>query len=146
MSEKGEKKLCWNCDGYVGVQLSECPYCAAPLKSPVSEHSNLAPEGLKAIKKEPVAKDFSVSQQEWEEALSKPNAPLDRENEKQFSTKKEMAAFLLLLPGVVFFLFGLALVFFSNDGILRLQWNQSFAYFYLLGAAPLLYLGWRTFR
>lgn len=91
---------------------------------------------------------FQVSEDEWNKAMEneqKRDLPKGEAPSSPFQ-RKEMIALLLLLPGVVFFLFGLALTLFCSDGILTLKWNQNLAYFYFLGAVPLLYLGWRSLR
>lgn len=145
MNKKNEKKLCWNCEGSVSLHLEQCPYCGVevnqipenpPFASPFQtvQNSNATPK--------PPYQNFDVSHEEWNNALEAG----EEEQEVYHSTKKEMIALLLLLPGIVFFLFGFMLIFFSSDGILTLHWNQSFAYFYFLGAVPLLYLGWRALR
>ncbi|MCB1180461.1 MAG: hypothetical protein KDK55_00370 [Chlamydiia bacterium] len=151
MNNKGEKKLCWNCDGYVGAQLQACPYCGVnlgheasgdpssntPFDSPWDRESQASQKHHSLF-----SSPFSVSDQEWNESLKKKEV----EEEEGGTTRREMIALLLLLPGVVFFLFALALLLFSQDGILTLQWKQSFVYIYFLGSLPLLYLGWRAFK
>lgn len=88
-----------------------------------------------------------VTDEEWKQAMESEETPPDEFEEPSSSSHKgEMIALLLLLPGVVFFLFGLVLLLFSHNGVLTLQWNQSFAYFYFLGALPLLILGWKSLR
>ena len=67
-------------------------------------------------------------------------APVEKDN------KKELVALLLLIPGVAFFLFALLILFFSKEGVLTLQWKESFAYFYFIGALPLIILGIRALR
>lgn len=137
MGEKGDKKLCWNCDGYVGIHLSKCPYCAASLH--LANESSL--EGKKVA-----SRSFSISEEEWKQALSEKSSSQTekKEADTDFLSKKQITAFLLLLPGIVLFFFGLVLLFFSNEkGELILRWKQNSALFYLLAASPLIYLGWR---
>lgn len=137
MNKKNDKRLCWNCDGYVEFQLAQCPYCSVALTAPEAP--------LPAIQEAPASPygDISVSPEEWKAAMSKSEETSEAEESK---TKNETLAFLMLLPGVVFLLFGLALMVCAKDGILMLEWRESFAYFYILGAVPLLLLGWRTLR
>jgi hypothetical protein len=147
------KKLCWNCDGNVSLQLTHCPYCNVDLtsteknqKEDYSSFKRKAPleqekRGVK-IPKPPYASlassEQGVSEEEWQKSLEK----VEKEQTSE-SGKKEMIALLLLLPGVVFLLFGVLLMLFSQNGVLTLKWNESFAYFYFMGALPLLFLGWR---
>jgi hypothetical protein len=159
MTKKNDKRLCWNCEGNVSHHLAQCPYCGVDLTQPAArEESSFKGFGTpfqsaprSDIPQSPYersqTKDFAVTvtEEEWNSTLN-----AGKEHPKQadasLTAKKEMMAFLLLLPGIVFFLFGLALIFFSNEGILTLRWNQDVAYFYFLGAFPLLYLGWRACR
>lgn len=149
MVKKDEKRLCWNCDGYVGKHLAQCPYCAVDLHpsdvvSPFASQWNSHPNVQSPSPKKSVfSQDFSVSDKEWTEALEQ-----EKEEEKNNpqDNKKESVAFLLLLPGFFFLLFGFALMFFSDEGIFLMQWKQNYAYFYWLASIPLLYIGWRIFR
>lgn len=149
---KNETRLCWSCDGTIPFHFTECPYCATSLEKKnenVAAFASLQPPPFSGGMTQgepptpPAPYSFNVSQEEWNQALvHEKNESQDAEN----SGTNEMAAFLLLLPGVVFLLFGLGLFFFSKNGSLTLKWDNDFAYFYLIGALPLLFLGWRTFR
>jgi hypothetical protein len=163
MPKKNDKRLCWNCDGSVSLHLSQCPYCGVDLsltpeangdKNPFQNFTSPFQSSAsidQSIPKPPFAnvfsQDTSVSEEEWNQSLGEEADGIKSEDiELSTTTKREMIALLLLLPGVVFFLFGLALILFSSEGVLTLEWNQSFAYFYFLGAVPLLFLGWRALR
>ncbi len=160
MSKKNDKRLCWNCDGSVSLHLTQCPYCGVDLTRDSGEKGEKAsfssfaspfqsaPTAVDAsIPKPPFSNISAVSEDEWNHALGEEGEAVESEEEVGFSTtRREMIALLLLLPGVVFFLFGLALFLFSSDGVLTLKWSQSFAYYYFIGAIPLLFLGWRALR
>lgn len=142
--KKNEKRLCWNCDADVSLHLEQCPYCGADLNQPQERkipYESLGSPFQQAPTTPFVEKDnFAVSNEEWKNALDEQDLP----EEDAKSGRREVIALLLLLPGVVFCLFALLLFFFSNDGTLTLHWNQNMAYFYFLGAIPLIYLGWRA--
>ncbi len=153
MTKKNEKRLCWNCDGSVSQHLEQCPYCGVdvtqiPENPPFASPFQASPQ-IGSTPKPPYnnSQNFDVSRDEWNRAIEE-GAPGEEEEEEliSHSSRKEMIALLLLLPGIVFFLFGLVLMLFASEGKLTLQWNQSFAYFYFLGAVPLLLLGWRALR
>lgn len=153
MTKKNDKRLCWNCEGNIGFHLEKCPFCGVDLSNanPSSDKKNFTSpyaSAMAATSQEvpPPAYsgfNFQATDKEWKEALAqdekkeKPDAPEE---------KKEMYALLLLLPGIVLFLFGIALLLFSNEGMLRLEWNQNFAYFYFVGALPLLALGYKALK
>lgn len=141
--KKNEKRLCWNCDGDVSLHLDECPYCAVDLNNP--QEKKIPYQGLGSPFQQapssslPKQDDLSVSDDEWKKALDE-----NPDDTAKSTTRSEVIALLLLLPGVVFCLFGLLLLLFSDDGTLTLHWNQNMAYFYFLGAVPLIFLGWRA--
>ena len=158
MTKKNDKRLCWNCEGNVSHHLSQCPYCGLNLTQPASREEKSVFKGFENPFQDPLqqdipqppygrnqAHDFTVTEEEWNAALNEKKEPLKEEDAAR-TTKREMVALLLLLPSIVFFLFGLTLIFFSSEGILTLHWNQDVAYFYFIGAIPLLYLGWRALR
>lgn len=163
MNKKNDKRLCWNCDGSVPHHLGQCPYCGVDLTHVEKERSDNAhfsgfsspyqaarvdSPAKQSIPTPPFSGAFSqdVTEEEWNAALGEEEEVTQKEEELTLSSRREMIALLLLLPGVVFFLFGLALLLFSSKGVLTLEWNQNFAYFYFLGAVPLLFLGWRALR
>ncbi len=140
---KNEKRLCWNCDADVSLHLEKCPYCGVDLNQPITVDTPF--QGLgDPFQKAPTQEKapFSISQDEWEKVLDEKEEEVEEPSEK--ASRKEAIALFLLLPGVVFCLFGLLLLLFSDDGTLTLRWNQNLAYFYFLGAIPLIFLGWHA--
>lgn len=139
MKKNDNKKLCWNCDGCVSLHLTECPYCQADLSRSEEEMKRGGAPREEAIPPPPyagqyLAKEVDAVHREQEETPEEP------------SNKRELVAFLLLLPGIAFLLFGAILLLFSKEGHLTLEWKESFSYFYFLGAVPLLFFGWRILR
>lgn len=158
MSKKNEKRICWNCDGDVPLHRSHCLYCGVDLMHPpsakeVNSKELGSPFQSSPISQEPLPKspysdlfsqDISVTEEEWKDALDKEASK--EEEKKTSSTTREFVALSLFLPGIVFFLFGLLLLFFARDGVLTLSWNRSLSLFYFLGSIPLVYLGWRALK
>ncbi|MCP5469537.1 MAG: hypothetical protein H7A36_03420 [Chlamydiales bacterium] len=159
MVKKNEKRICWNCDGEVSLHLERCPYCGVDISNPAPAHERTpyqAQEMGSPFQSAPPQEDdpysfhprpsplaqenVAVSDKEWDESLEDP------EEEIAHTGKRDVVALLLLLPGVVFLLFGLLLLFFSKEGTLTLHWSRNLAYFYFLGAVPLIYLGWRAIK
>jgi hypothetical protein len=58
--------------------------------------------------------------------------------------KRTVISIALLLTGSVFFMFALALAFFSHNGVLTLQWESAYWYVYGLVAIPMVFFGWRA--
>lgn len=145
MNPKPKVKLCWNCEGRVSFKDENCPYCAVylhpesnqgddedddetPLDPPyrvISNSDNPAPKAPYAA--EEVVKDEETFTLLPTEGLKHVLAPL-----------------ALLLFGSTFFLFGIILLLFSQEGIFTLRWNANIWFMYELLAIPLLFLGWRT--
>jgi hypothetical protein len=160
MSKKNDKRLCWNCNGNVGLYLDKCPYCAVDLNTTTHLQDQsafnppFAPLVVPNVETPPPSPyahldPYNASNKEWEEALEGKQKKEPQVKEKQKTEEKEkneIFALFLLLPGIVFFLFGIALLLFSKGGVFTLQWNQNFAYFYFIGSIPLIFLGYKALR
>lgn len=159
MGKKSEKKLCWNCDGYVSQHLQICPYCNSDLnKNEAPSLQRKTPFGQPNKSKndaipKPLYPREMLSQevppgvnQGWKKASEELKETENVTAVEAPSNKNELMGLLLLLPGVVLLLFSFVLLFFSKNGVLSLQWNEQFAYFYFLGAIPLLVIGWRFLK
>jgi len=162
MKKKNDKQLCWNCEGSVSRHFSQCPFCGTDVTQPQEATTSFqgfaspfqSAPNQNAIPAPPYAglsnQDLTVSDEEWNHSFNQKQPPKEEVQEEgeegEAAPKSELVALFLLLPGVVFFLFGLALVLFSHDGVLSLSWNQQSAYFYFFGAVPLVYLGWRALK
>jgi uncharacterized membrane-anchored protein YitT (DUF2179 family) len=57
------------------------------------------------------------------------------------TTKNTLWSILLLSAGANLFILGLLQLFFSNGGILRLEWNAHYWFVYSLLSLPILYFG-----
>lgn len=136
MVSKNDKRLCWNCDGCVPFELTQCPYCGVQIETDnVEDDPKTTPEVATA------EYSFSATDEEWDMAIEK-----KEENQEETSERKISTSLLLILPGATFALFGLLLLLFSKNGTLILHWKTSVAYFYFFGAALLLALGWRMLK
>ena len=152
-------KLCWNCEGSVHPHAIHCPYCGVSLTTrEPAETESIArsyaintprghtggdipapPYNLPQGRHESGARD--VHKEEWREAIAE-----EENTSGGFLTSflaEPLMPIVLLLPGIVLFLFGLMLVAFSSQGVLTLEWSAKYWFVYLLLAAPLLYFGWR---
>ena len=69
-------------------------------------------------------------------------APLEDEAPKQSS----LIPMTLLLAGAQFVVIGLMQLFFSKNGVLRLEWNANYWFFYFLMSAPLFYFGHKKLK
>lgn len=157
---KSHQKMCWNCDGHVHVYEMQCPYCGADL----TKHEETEKEYIEEEFSEPTTEEFEerktlVEEPEEEDppfqSLIEDEERLDLQEEEEAwekspKSKEEpdldnpLASLILLLPGSLFFIFGLSLFLFSKEGFLTFHFRAKYWFVYLLGSWPLLYLGWRS--
>lgn len=149
---ESHKKLCWSCDGYVHIYELKCPYCGAEL----SEHQDRLVERSekkeppKVITEDPFEGEIPESpfqdliedtdtlppNQESSELVEKTKVSGDVEN--------PLSSILLLYPGTLFLIFGLALFIFSKNGQLTFSFSAKYRYLYMLLSWPLLYFGYKS--
>lgn len=163
MSSIRGKKLCWNCEGEVHIYALQCPYCGVDLtteETPIEENSpEEAPYRLvePTVNEEDIdipqplyanqyASDEEVILESQEQQAPAPAPAQEKEKILQPGFKSGMKPLLLLLPGCVFFIFSLCLLFFANDGYLVLRWKSMLWPFYLIVSAPLLFFGWKSLQ
>lgn len=139
-----KKKLCWNCEGRVTLTEEYCPFCGVYL-SP-----STLPEG--ADHQQHLAPPYKLVEDPSENNLDdandtdKDDQKLEISEEQEESFKNTLLTIFCLLGGVIFFLFGLVLLLFSQQGVFTLQWKASYWIFYLLVSLPLLLIGWNKLK
>lgn len=151
MSAVPQKKLCWNCDGNVSRDLDSCPYCGVCVHSiDIEGNTWSAPYQAAAHHSEseevpsPLYKIHSPLKEDRIEALNDDPSDSFGEEESLFhQVKKDVLPILLLMSGSIFFLFGLVLLLFAENGALTLQWNGNHWPYFLFSALPCCVLGWR---
>jgi hypothetical protein len=144
MTATPKKKLCWNCEGRVSLAEENCPYCAVYLGPAPDENGE---------SKDILAPPYRLVESEEETVPASPYAS-EKEEEKEevdlsaakTDIKEVVLPLSLLSAGTLFFLFGLVLLVFSNQGVLTLTWNGDYWYFYLISAVPMLFFGWRSLK
>lgn len=147
MSAVPKKKLCWNCEGNVSREMDNCPYCGVyvhsleqegiggwnvPYPTPSTSDSEEVPSPLYKLHETTEAED----QVDLDES-SYPSESIYHQ------LKKDVLPILLLMSGSLFFLFGIVLLLFSNNGTLTLQWNGNHWPYFLFVSLPCVYLGWK---
>ncbi|MCK4934873.1 MAG: hypothetical protein KAR79_04735 [Simkaniaceae bacterium] len=172
MNTTTKNKTCSSCDAELSIAATYCPFCGSDVLGPAkkaksegdsifSDHS--VQESLASLYKPPYSSrnrfglgvpderdegDYSKSEtqgasdalfQEYnEETLGK--------QETLVSKQGGFLSLLLLTVGAQLFILGLLLALFSSDGKLTLQWSSHLWYWYLLIAAPMLFLGFRQIK
>lgn len=148
MTTKTHKKLCWSCDGYVHVYEIQCPYCGVNLSQQPAE--------LQAAREIEPPKESTFAQKNTENSFQPPyqsyfhkeekqtEGKIDNASKDQEDVENPLASLLMLLPGSIFFLIGLTLLLFSNNGCVTFTFKSKHWYLYMLSAAPLLLFGWKS--
>ncbi len=145
MTATQKKKLCWNCEGRVSLQEENCPYCAVylgPAPDDAGGKDSLAPP-YRLVESDEEERQVPKSPYAVQEA-DKEESQVDEVTKGDL--KQVVLPLVLLSAGTLFFLFGLILVLFSDQGIFTLSWSADYWYFYLIFAVPLLFAGWRTLQ
>ncbi len=127
MREKKSKRLCWNCNADVDKDSLYCLYCGMDL-SKQKENCD-----------EPVA----------EVAARAAPAPVTEEAPTIASAlepRNSTLATILLSGGALVLIFSLFLVLFSKEGVLKMEWDASFWFAYMILAVGMLFLGYRALR
>ena len=144
------KKLCWNCEGSVSLEVENCPYCAVYL-SPISLNSGDKENNL-------FSPPYNLRNSSEEQQIPAPPYSHDKIEEgttahlplkSMLIEKKQLENLLpliLLLTGMQFFIFGFAMWLFAKNGTFFLQWNASYWFIYFVLGIILLGFGWRILQ
>lgn len=150
MTTKQKKKLCWNCDGRVAMEDENCPFCGvyiSSLNAGEQEKEGLfAPPYRVETEEEQPVHSAPYAKEEVQEEVQETAARGSSESTQPLLSSDIKAAVLplmLLLAGSVSLLFGIALMLFSEHGVLTLHWSGSYWFVYFILSFPMLFLGWR---
>jgi hypothetical protein len=151
-------KMCATCDGRIPLDATSCPYCAAEQTQAYQQHKWIQ-ESLTSLypppygaKNAPQQKEFAPKPLVQESMLEKsfqqvsPPTRLNNEETPQESPKEETMSFwpiLFFSAGAHLLVIGLLQLFFSDQGLLTLQWQSRYWFLYCLSALPLFYFGLR---
>ncbi len=145
---KGHKKICWNCEGYVHIYELQCPYCGVDLSpssgEDVPENQHTAQDELESHIPPPYSQLENIIDEENKDGFEKEE---NFNNQEYSSIESEsslsLTPLILLLPGSVLFLFGIALFLFAYDGVLTLTFDAKYWFMYLFASVPLIYFGFK---
>lgn len=145
MKTKKRQKLCHNCEGDVDLDVIVCPFCAADLREERKEQPFSNPYLSASF---PSTSSLYPPKGEKEEPLEV-EKELEQEpllNEKEEEESSLVWPLLFGSFGCQLFLFGLFLLFFSQDGELVLRWDAAKWYLYFLFSAPLLFFAYQKWK
>ncbi len=148
MSAVPKKKLCWNCEGNVARDIDNCPYCGVYLHAPEEEEDSNWNPSYHSSKTEDIPSPLYQIQPDVEEIQEKQDRAISDEPKHAMKLslfallKRDIFPILFLMMGSIFFLFGVVLMLFSQNGTFTLQWQESDGLYFLLFALPLIGFGW----
>ncbi|HSW86519.1 MAG TPA: hypothetical protein VLG49_03350 [Rhabdochlamydiaceae bacterium] len=165
MNPADRKKMCTSCDGMIPIDAETCLYCtadqaqtieSAPHQAPLFKHQSLQ-DSLTSLYTPPYSskghmasyEESNGSQRSRRETmnLSSPSIAIPVAESESVDEEKDQAqggtfwAVFMLSLGALLLNLGLLQLFFSDHGVLRLEWNSSYWFLYCLIALPLFYFG-----
>lgn len=148
MNKVPKSRLCWNCEGSVSIAEETCPFCGVsvvPASLDGTINTFVPPYASHASDGNIPVSPYGGTDTHHSHEHHKHTPHAAEEVEPAIDEfKKIVQAVTMLLSGSVFFLFGLALVLFSTNGVFTLQWDGTLWFLYTLISLPLLIFGWRA--
>lgn len=170
-----KEKMCISCEGRIPFNSEVCPYCASKqsgtgmqnsFQAPIFQHQSLEDsltslytppyQGKRpqfTLNPTPDPQQSSLYDEEpshYKAVKPEMNPLLDTNMEEDSMEAKSNTSSLwptaLLLSGAHFSILGLMQLFFSKNGILRLEWDANYWFFYFLVGIPLLYFGYKKVK
>jgi hypothetical protein len=165
MKTVDKEKMCGNCDGRIPLHAERCSYCGMEQtknasRTPIFQNQSLE-DSLASLYTPPyqgkrpqftqVPQEEPLQQLEpmYKEVTEIPKAdPLigATQNEEEVETKSSLWPTVFLLAGANFIFVGLMQLFFSKNGVLRLEWNAHYWFLYCILGVPCLYFGYKKFK
>lgn len=137
-----KKKLCWNCEGGVALDVENCPYCGVYLSPTDKPEKNRSSNSALGKSQTEPSSEIPIAPYAQDTAEAVQEEPSEIAGEGVSLLGSTLQPLLLLLTGAVFSIFGLALFLFSHKGVFTLSWNGTYWFLYLLLGVPMLLFGW----
>jgi hypothetical protein len=171
MKSVDRQKICTNCEGRISLDAQECIYCgsiAIPSQQmvppvPAFDHQSIQ-DSLSSLYAPPYS-NMSANDMKNDKDKNKPrpilrdpqdnqlHAALGKFNHSQNTTtdlneqtevgKSSFVPLLMLLLGGNLLIVGLLQFFFSEQGVLRLQWQSKYWFVYCLISIPVILFGYK---
>lgn len=140
MKPKKRQKLCHHCEGEVDLDVIVCPFCAADLreeKKPTESYSYRSTKDLEEGLSNPSFSFKSAIQEKVEKKGLEESSLEEVKN-------RDWLSIVLVTTGFQLLLFGFLTLLFSQNGMIRISWNASYWFLYLLLGAPFFYFGYKN--
>lgn len=150
MSAVPKKKLCWNCEGNVSRVIDNCPYCGVYLHANEEAEEEAKWHKIRHSEEDDIPSPVyqMLPDEEADQQQANPTSVKGGFDWSHFmpQLKQDLFPMLFLMAGSLFFLFGVVLLLFSQDGKLILEWDSNYSTYFLGAALPLFALGWKYFQ
>jgi ribosomal protein L40E len=159
MKPADRHKICNNCDGRIPLEATKCPYCAVDLnraQKTDDSHHRAIQASLTSLYQPPYnTKKTTESTSSVRARNERPVTPAhhggtpstlestQKSEEEIKQSRNTFFAITSLSLGSILFILGVLQAFFSDKGVLRLEWNTEYWPIYTLVALPMLYFGYR---
>ncbi len=169
MKSADKQKMCPHCEGRISFEAEICPYCAQAQETGKVDQTSQTlfqnqslQDSLTSLYTPPYAGKRPLFTQNEKQSIPtiKENAMYKNVTEEKFqdplkaisnsavmsdTEQKEGESSLwptvFMVAATNFFILGLLQLFFSEEGLLRLEWDGSYWFLYCLISLPLFYLG-----
>ncbi len=172
MKSTDREKMCISCEGRIPFDAEICSYCASKqsgggiqnsFQTPIFQNQSLE-DSLTSLYTPPYQgkrPQFAQSTTSQPDPTEEDEHPMYKEvterpemnpllgatvDEEEAPPRSSLIPTTLLFAGANFSLLGLMQLFFSKNGILRLEWDANYWFFYCLFGIPLLYFGLKKIK
>lgn len=162
-----KEKMCVSCEGRIPLDTEVCPFCATHQRATSVQNSFQAPifqnQSLEDSLTSLYTPPYQGKRPQFDtQSLKEPEMPLYKEvterpemdrplidssgEDEEVPRKGSFLPTILLTAGAQFAVIGLMQLFFSKNGVLRLEWDANYWFFYFLASAPLFYFGFQKMK
>lgn len=143
---KEKQKICSHCEGRISVEADTCLYCGMPLVADATAASSAVSASLyappyKAKSEAEFSPKFTTAAPKEEASLGSIAIPAQMAAEEGKEDTSSFVSLFLALIGSTLFIVGLMQGLFSENGVLRLEWNCKYWFLFCLLSLPVLYMG-----
>lgn len=169
MKTNERQKMCPTCEGRISLEAEICPFCAQEQVSEKGNNSFQTPlfqnqslqdsltslytppySGKRPVfsqepkKETPIYKESAMYKNVTDEKFQDPLKAISAATANEIETQEGESSLwptVLMVAASNFLVLGLLQLFFSENGLLKLEWDGSYWFIYCLMAFPLFYLG-----
>ncbi len=132
-------RLCWNCEGRITMSEEICHLCGVSvIPASLDNPGKLFTPPYQFD----TTSGNAIPDSPYKEMQAEEPEKNQEETVSTGSFNRSLLAVVSLSSGTFFFLFSLAMMIFSRDGVFTLQWDGSWWFIYGGLSIPMLIFGW----